>query len=116
MITTFHNGTLTARQTSTATYPSILQRFITWTEGQQEFRLVWLGIALTAHASFLTPFTAMAVMLLGNSFPLFMATLGAMALALVTNLAALPTRITIPAFLLSIVIDIAIVFTAFAMA
>jgi hypothetical protein len=33
----------------------------------------------------------------------------AMGMALVTNLAALPTKITIPVFLLSIIIDIAIV-------
>ena len=113
MITTIQNGNVISQTRSYApAAPSLFQRFIQWTEGQQENRFVWLGIALTAHASFLTPFTVMAVMLLGNNLALFMAALGAMALSLVTNLAALPTRITIPAFLLSIAIDVAIVLTA----
>jgi hypothetical protein len=116
MITTIHNGTLTASQGSASVAPSIFKRFITWAEGQQENRLLWLGIALTAHASFLTPFTAMAVMFGGNVFPLFMATIAGMAMALVPNLAALPTKITIPAFILSIVLDVAIVLTALSMA
>jgi hypothetical protein len=35
----------------------------------------------------------------------------AMSIALVTNLAAMPTKITIPAFALSVVMDIAILFS-----
>ena len=113
MITTIQNGSLISQTSSYApATPSLLQKFIQWSEGQQENRFVWLGIALTAHASFLTPFTVMAVMLLGNNFALFMAALGAMALSLVTNLAALPTKVTIPAFFLSVAIDVAIVLTA----
>lgn len=91
---------------------SVLTRFIEWTENQNEARFIWLGIALLAHASFLTPFTAMAVMLNGNNFVLLMATLAAMGLSLVTNLAALPTKVTIPAFFLSIVVDIVVVAVA----
>ena len=92
---------------------SLLSKFISWTDSQSELRLLWLGIALIAHASLLTPFTAMAIMLTSNSFSLVMIALSAMGLALVTNLAALPTRITIPAFFLSILIDIVIVAISF---
>ena len=88
---------------------NILQRFMKWAEDQNSNRLFWLGVALLAHASLLTPFTAMAVMVTSNNFALVMASLSAMGLALVTNLAALPTKVTIPAFFLSIVIDVVVV-------
>lgn len=117
MITTIPNGSLATSSRSAQAYaPSLWRRLLYWADEQQENRLVWMGVALTGHASFLTPFTVMAVMLLGNHFGLFMAAMVAMGIALVTNLAALPTRITIPAFLLSIVMDIAIVLAAFALA
>jgi hypothetical protein len=116
MITTIHTGSFSANQNASVASPSIFKRFFSWAESQQDNRLLWLGIALTAHASFLTPFTAMAVMFGGNVFPLFMATIASMAMALVPNLAALPTKVTIPAFAFSIVLDIAIVLTALSMA
>lgn len=76
---------------------------------QNDQRLVWLGIAVMAHGCFLTPYTVMVIMLTGNSFILCMGALSAMGISLVTNLAALPTKITIPAFILSIVMDVIIV-------
>jgi len=87
---------------------SALSRFFSWADAQQESRFIWLGVALTSHASLFTPLTVMAILLTSNSFPLLMVALGAMGLALVTNLAALPTKITIPAFFLSIIIDITV--------
>ena len=88
---------------------SLLSRFMTWAEGQSEARFIWLGVALLAHASFLTPFTVMAVIFSGGGFGLIMAALAAMGMALVTNLAALPTKVTIPAFFISIIVDVVIV-------
>ena len=88
---------------------SYLSQFLKWAEEQNGARFIWLGVALLLHASFLTPFTVMAVMFTSNSFSLVMISLSAMGLALVTNLAALPTKITIPAFFLSILIDIIVV-------
>lgn len=92
---------------------SLLTRFMNWAGSQEEYRFIWIGVVLLAHASFLTPFTAMAVMLTTESFPLLMVALGSMGLALVTNLAALPTKITIPAFFLSIAIDVVVVALTF---
>lgn len=80
-----------------------------WCEGQQPNRLLWLGVALAGHGCILTPITVLAVLLAGANFFLFMLAMVAMGIALITNLAALPTKYTIPAFLLSIVIDIVIV-------
>jgi|RhiMetdeSRZDD1v2_1073273.scaffolds.fasta_scaffold99491_5 hypothetical protein len=88
---------------------SWISTFLSWAEKQNENRLTWLAVALVGHGCVLTPLTVMIVMMTTQSFALFMAATGAMALSLVTNLAALPTKITIPAFFLSIVVDIAIV-------
>jgi hypothetical protein len=85
-----------------------LDKFMTWTAQQNENRLAWIGIVLTVHGCFLTPLAAMTVMVTTYNFSLFMAVIASMALALVTNLAALPTKITIPVFFLTVVIDIII--------
>jgi len=84
-------------------------RFLNWSKGQEKNRFLWLGIALTGHGCFLTPLTIYAILLSGMPFTYFIVALAAMALALVTNLAALPTKITIPAFLLSLAIDLCII-------
>jgi hypothetical protein len=94
------------------TQPSTWTRFIAWCEGQENARLLWLGIALAGHGCILTPITVLAVLLAGTNLFLLMLALIAMGMSLVTNLAAKPTRITIPVFFLSILIDIAIIVSA----
>ena len=88
---------------------SIYKRFINWCRDQQEDRLLWLGIALAGHGCVITPLTIMAVLLAGTNLFLFVLALVSMGMALVTNLAALPTKITIPVFVLSILIDLGII-------
>src|SRR5688572_28913269 len=80
---------------------SIFSRFMAWCSNQQENRLLWLGIAVTGHGCVITPLTILAVLLAGTNLFLFVLVLVAMCMSLVTNLAALPTRITIPVFVLS---------------
>jgi hypothetical protein len=48
-------------------------------------------------------------MFTGNNLYLFVLATAAMGMTLVTNLAALPTKITLPVFVLSILIDLGIV-------
>ncbi len=100
--------TLTQENTSS----NFWSRFMTWCKGQEENRLLWLGIALAGHGCILTPITVMAVLLAGTNMILFMLALVAMGISLVTNLAAMPTRVTIPAFFFSILIDVAVIIAA----
>ena len=88
---------------------SLLKKIMNWCNCQEKNRLLWLGIALTAHGCIITPVTIMAVLFAGNSMFLFVLALVAMGATLVTNLAAMPTKITIPVFILSTLIDIAII-------
>jgi len=88
---------------------SLWSRFITWCNGQEKNRFMWLATGLAGHGCFVTPVTLMAVMLSGNSMFLWALVIGAMAMTVVTNLAALPTRITVPVFFLSILIDLGVI-------
>lgn len=87
----------------------VLTRFMRWSESQEKYRFGWLAFILTSHGCVLTPLTLFAVILSGASLPLFIAVIVAMGMALVTNLAAMPTKVTIPVFFLSILIDVAVV-------
>lgn len=93
---------------------SLLSRFMTWSNAQQHNRLLWLGIILSFHGCILTPLTVMGVLLAGTNLTLFMVAIVAMGMSLVTNLAAMPTKITLPVFALSIFIDLVVVGIAIA--
>ena len=91
--------------------PSLFGKFMTWSENQQENRMLWIGLGVAGHGCVLTPLTIMLVLATGNNLMLFMLATAAMAMVLVTNLAAMPTKITIPVFVFSILIDIGIIVT-----
>jgi len=93
---------------------SLLSRFFSWCIGQEKNRLLWLGLILALHGCIITPLTVMAVLLAGTNFALFVLAIVAMGLSLVTNLAAMPTKITIPVFALSIMVDLVVVGIALA--
>jgi hypothetical protein len=83
-------------------------RFFDWCKAQEKNRFGWLAISLAAHGCILTPLVVFAVGASGNDFTLWMAAMVAMGVTLIVNLAAQPTKITIPIFFLSIVVDVAI--------
>jgi len=88
---------------------SIVSRFVTWCKGQEKHRLGWLAVIIAGHGCVLTPITLFAIILSGNSMVFWSMAIAAMGMSLITNLAALPTKITIPVFFLSVVIDLVII-------
>jgi hypothetical protein len=94
---------------------SVVSRFAAWTSGQQHNRLMWLGLSIAGHGCFLTPLTVALVAFTGMNLALFMLATVAMAMTLIVNLAALPTKITIPVLVLSILIDIVVIISAVAL-
>lgn len=96
-------------QYSEISAPSVFTRFFNWCEGQEQYRFGWLAAALSVHGCALTPITLFAIILSGANILLFVTALVAMGMALVTNLAAMPTKVTIPIFFLSILIDLSII-------
>jgi hypothetical protein len=108
METTFQSTVLTP-SINRIERKSIITRFINWCKGQEKNRLGWLGAILTIHGCVTTPITLFAIILSGTYFPFYIAALVAMGMAVVTNLAAMPTKVTIPVFFFSVLIDIAII-------
>jgi hypothetical protein len=94
---------------------SIFTRFINWCTSQDRNRYGWLGIALGSHGCLFTPLTMFAIITSGNHIYFWMLAIVAMMATLVTNLAALPTKITIPVFVSSILLDITIIIACIAM-
>lgn len=114
MAATTLNQTISTSYTDTVPSTSLMKRFFTWSKEQEENRFLWIGIALAGHGCILTPLTVMAVLLAGTNMFLFILAIVAMGMSLVTNLAAMPTKVTIPVLVLSILLDIAIVISCLA--
>lgn len=108
MATTTLTSAIISTYNSVIEKPTPLQRFLNWCAAQQEDRLLWLALALMGHGAVFMPVTGIAVILAGTNLLMLVLVLVAMTMTLVTNLAALPTKITIPVFVLSAVIDVAV--------
>jgi hypothetical protein len=93
----------------TDTRVSVWSRFVNWCETQEEKRLLWLAIALAGHGCVITIITLFAIVFSGNNPVYWPFAMVAMVACLVVNLAALPTRITIPVFFLSVLIDLTLI-------
>jgi hypothetical protein len=84
---------------------SIFLIFIQWASNQEKYHIGWVGLSVTITAAVLFPLTMTAVLFNGANFGLIITAMVSMTLVVITNLAALPTRYTIPAFFLGILID-----------
>ena len=93
---------------------SVWKKFIDWCVNQEKYRLGWLAAALTLHGCILTILTMFAVVLAGNHFIFWPFIIGAMGITLIANLAAMPTKITIPVFFFSVFIDLVIIISCIA--
>ena len=92
-----------------ASKTSLFSRFINWCTGQDKYRYGWLGAAIAAHGCVFTPLTMFAIIMSGNNIAFWIMAILAMMMTLVSNLAALPTKYTIPIFLFSILIDVTVI-------
>ncbi len=89
-------------------------RFFRWAENQDAANhIAWVGIAVMSMTAFFFPITMAVVLMNGALFGLIVGAMAALALVVVTNLASLPTKYTIPFFLLGILLDIAIMSLSF---
>ncbi len=110
------NQTINTTYTGSFSQTSLWSRFIAYCNGQEHNRIMWVGLIIAIHGCALTPITVMATLFAGPNFFMFMAAMVAMGIALVTNLAAMPTKITIPAFALTIFIDIVVLISCVVLA
>lgn len=88
---------------------SAISRFFSWAAAEDEkHHIGWVGISVMSMSSGIFPLTMYIIMINGGSFGLIMGALASLAIVVVTNLAALPTKFTIPFFFFAILIDVAV--------
>jgi hypothetical protein len=114
MQTTIHQQTYRHGTSQSLAHNSVWSRFIKWCEGQEENRFGWTAGILVDHGCVFTIVTMLAILMTGNNFIFWPFGIAAMGMCLVTNLAAMPTKITIPVFVLSLLIDLGIIIAAIA--
>jgi hypothetical protein len=88
---------------------SFITKFLQWADRQQYERLFWLAFTLMFHACVLTPITALVASTSSNSFLVIIGAIVSISMIVITGLAALPTRITIPTFFISVLLDLALI-------
>ncbi|MBM3415564.1 MAG: hypothetical protein FJY20_03760 [Bacteroidetes bacterium] len=109
MQTTIHQQVFSDSQTLGQSHPSLWKRFIQWADGQEKNRFGWTAGILAGHGCVATILTMLAIVFTGNHFIFWPFAIVAMAVCVVTNLAAMPTRITIPVFFFSLLVDLVII-------
>lgn len=79
-----------------------------WLASQEKNRIMWVGLILTLHACILTPVTLFTITHTGNILGLWIVAALGMVACMITNLAALPTKYTIPTAITSLIVHIGI--------
>jgi hypothetical protein len=96
-----------------ATNKSVYSRFASWTKQEEKNHIAWVGISITAMTAVFFPITMAAILFNGAVFKLIIGAMISLSLVVITNLASLPTKYTIPAFLTGIILDMALIITSF---
>lgn len=84
---------------------SYLQRFLKFADDQKDYKFGWVGISLSAHGCVLAPLTIFCILFSGNLLALWIPCILGFVLIEIVNLAAMPTKITIPFFVASVILD-----------
>ena len=91
---------------------SIVTKFMNWSTNQEKNRLLWTGIALALQGCVLAPLSLLAVAFGSNLLVLWTLPTICLVVNLVVNLAALPTKITVPVFFITLLLNIAVIIAA----
>jgi hypothetical protein len=87
-----------------------LRKFMSWCEQQEESRLLWLGLGVMGQIGMVVPLTLLSILFLANNnFILWVVVLSANMPVLALNLAAQPTKVTIPVMLTSLIVNIVVI-------
>ncbi len=110
-----HNDFVNSSYTEQRDYAhteSLWTRFIQYADKQEYNRLGWLVAGILGHGTIFTILTLLAVTFLGNIFILYVIACCSMVMVVAVNLAAMPTKFTIPTLFISLLIDISVIITA----
>jgi hypothetical protein len=94
--------------------PSVIERFFDWaTKEDVEHHVGWVGFSIVAMTAVFFPITMAAILFNGAMFGLIIAAMVPLVLVFVTNLAALPTKYTIPFFFIGAMAELIILVVSF---
>src|SRR5690242_10772105 len=85
------------------------KKFINWCIKQEENKLGWLAAAFLVHGCIFVPMTIVSIAMSGNNFIFIAIALGTMIVAVTVTLATLSTKITLPVFFLTLIVDLIII-------
>ena len=98
------------RATTKKAQVNAFSRFINWCEGQESSRMLWLVMTFLLQIGMALPCTLAAILFWGNnSFPLWIFACVINVPVLAINLAAQPTKITIPTLFFAWTVDLMII-------
>lgn len=92
---------------------TVVTRIVDWTKNQEKNHIAWVGVSITIMSAIFFPITMTAILFNGAMLSLIMGAMISLAAVVITNLAALPTKYTIPALLLGILMDIVLIVISF---
>jgi hypothetical protein len=88
---------------------SLVKKFFTWCEIEQEIKFMWLGISLFGNIGAVLPITLFAIYLSGNDFNLWIVALTVNVPVLALNLAAQPPKVTLPTLLIASLVNVLLI-------
>jgi uncharacterized membrane protein (UPF0136 family) len=114
MSTTFQSGGNLAAYQHTPRKISVITRFFDWAAKQDApYHIGWVGVMVMSMTALFFPLTMAIVLSNGPVFGLIIATMCSLVLVVVSNLASMPTKFTIPFFVLGILMDLVVVVLSF---
>ena len=104
------NSDLYNVHTASKRHTSVFHTFIAWCEGQEENRILWMVLTYLGQIGLALPCAMAAIIFLGgNNFNLIMLTCLINVPVLAINLAAQPTKVTLPALFFALLADAVII-------
>ena len=89
---------------------NFLTRFLNWCNTQESNRFLWLGVTFFAQIGLMLPLAAFSILFLGgNNFLLWIIICAVNLPTLVLNLAALPTKVTLPFLFIAWLTELSVV-------
>jgi len=114
MSTTTSHGLVRPLYRPAVSHPSLIGRFFDWAENEDvTHHIGWVGFSITVMTAFFFPITMFSILMNGASFGLIVAAMVPLVLVFVTNLAALPTKYTIPFLFVGVLAELAIIVVSF---
>lgn len=110
MQTLTHHAALQNAQRNTIAHNNIFTRFYKWTVKQEDQRFKWLAFTFLLQIGAALPCTLMSIVFLGgNNFNLWLLACIVNVPSLALNLAAQPTRVTLPALFFAWLVNAGII-------